>query len=242
MPRTNRNPARVLIVATSEPAYESVGYRTGLWLGELTHFHDVVAEAGHDITIASIDGGMVPLDPESLAAPVLAMGGTKDRYADPGFMALLEGTPSVEDVADQDWDAVYLAGGHGTMFDFPYNEVLASILAHTLEGGGVVSAVCHGPAGFVGARLSDGAQLLKGRRVTGFSWPEEKLAKRDQAVPFRLDRALKDEGAQYTKALVPMAEKVVVDGMLVTGQNPTSAAGVGKAVVRLLKKNRVASR
>ena len=78
--------------------------------------------------------------------------------------------------------------------------------------------------------------------MTGFSWPEEKLAGRAKVVPFRLDKALKAEGAKYTQALLPMAEKVVVDGVLVTGQNPTSAAGVGKAVVKLLKKNRVASR
>ncbi|HHU10372.1 MAG TPA: type 1 glutamine amidotransferase domain-containing protein [Intrasporangiaceae bacterium] len=242
MARNTRTPARILIVTTSTPAYETAGYRTGLWLSELTHFYDVVVEAGHDVTIASIDGGLVPLDPESLSLPMLAMGGTKRRYRDASFMDLLDQTPTLEDVADQDWDAIYLTGGHGTMFDFPHHEVLGSILATTLEDGGVIAAVCHGPAGFVGARLSDGSPLVAGRHVTGFSWPEEKLAKRDKAVPFRLDKALKAEGAKYTQALLPMAEKVVVDGVLVTGQNPTSAAGVGKAVVKLLKKNRVASR
>ena len=106
----------------------------------------------------------------------------------------------------------------------------------TLEDGGIVAAVCHGPAAFVGARLSDGSPLLEGCRVTGFSWAEEKLAGRDKVVPFRLDKALKDEGATYTKALLPMTEKVVEDGRLVTGQNPMSAAGVAKTVVKLLKK------
>lgn len=239
MARKNRTPARILIVTTSTPAYETAGYRTGLWLSELTHFYDVVVDAGHDVTIASIDGGLVPLDPASLTPAMLAMGGTKRRYRDAAFMQLLEQTPALEEVADEDWDAVYLTGGHGTMFDYPHNEVLATIMADTLEDGGVVSAVCHGPAGFVGARLSDGSPLIAGRQVTGFSWQEEKLAKRDKDVPFRLDKALRTEGAKYAKALLPMGEKVVVDGTLVTGQNPTSAAGVGKAVVKLLKKNRV---
>ena len=231
-----KHPARVLIIATNTPAYELAGYRTGLWLGELTHFYDVLADAGHDLTIASVSGGLVPLDPESLAAPVLKLGRTDKRYEDPAFMGLLEDTPSVEDVADEHWDAVYLAGGHGTMFDFPHHPALGDLLVSTLEDSGIVAAVCHGPAAFVGARLSDGSPLLEGCRVTGFSWAEEKLAGRDKVVPFRLDKALKDEGATYTKALLPMTEKVVEDGRLVTGQNPMSAAGVAMAVVKLLKK------
>lgn len=236
MARTKK-PARVLIVSTSASAYAKAGYRTGLWLGELTHFYDVLDAAGHDITIASIAGGMVPLDPESLAAPILKMGRTDKRYEDPAFMALLEDTPSIKGVADEDWDVVYLAGGHGTMFDFPHHTTLGALLADTLEGCGIVAAVCHGPAAFVGARFSDGSPLVGGCRVTGFSWPEEKMAGRDTVVPFRLDQALKDEGARYTKALLPMTEKVVQDGRLVTGQNPMSAAGVAKAVVKLLKKH-----
>ena len=231
-----KHPARVLIIATNTPAYELAGYRTGLWLGELTHFYDVLSDAGHDLTIASVSGGLVPIDPESLAGPILKMGHTDKRYEDPAFMGLLEDTPSVEDVAEEPWDVVYLAGGHGTMFDFPHQPALGGLLARTLEDGGIVAAVCHGPAAFVGATLSDGSPLLEGCRVTGFSWAEEKLAGRDKVVPFRLDKALKDEGATYTKALLPMTEKVVEDGRIVTGQNPMSAAGVAKAVVKLLKK------
>lgn len=236
MARTHDIPARLLVVTTSATSYEAAGYRTGLWLGELTHFFDVLDEAGHDQTIASVEGGLVPIDPESLAAPILALGGTKERYEDPAFMALLEQTPSLADVVDQEWDAVYLTGGHGTMFDFPHHPDLARILATTFENGGIVAAVCHGPAGLLGVALSDGTPLVSGRAVTGFSWAEEKLARRNKVVPFRLDEALKEYGAKYTKALRPMAEKVVVDGNLVTGQNPMSATGVAEKVVKLLRK------
>lgn len=231
-------PARVLIVTTSTPSYERAGYRTGLWLGELTHFWDVLEKEGHQLTIASVDGGQVPLDPESLSTLMLAMGGTKKRYEDPSFMSFLDDTVPLDEIAPDEWDAVYLTGGHGTMFDFPHNPVLADILAQTFEAGGLVSAVCHGPAGFLGVTLSDGSALVEGRKLTGFSWPEEKLAGRDKAVPFRLDEALKEEGAKYTKALRPMAEKVVRDGNLVTGQNPMSAEGVGKAVAKLLGRRK----
>lgn len=223
-------------MTTSTPEYTSVGYRTGLWLGELTHFYDVATEAGHDLTIASIAGGRVPLDPESLGTLILKQGDTDKRYQDREFMNLLVDTPSVADVANERFDAIYLTGGHGTMFDFPSSVELARLVQRIDAEGGVVSAVCHGPAGLLAALGPDGAPWLRGRKVTGFSWPEEKLAGRADAVPFRLDEALKEQGASYTKALRPMASKVVVDGRLVTGQNPTSARDVGEAVAKLLRK------
>lgn len=238
MSKKNHTPKRILAVVTSTPEYEKAGYRTGLWLGELTHFYDVATEAGHEVVIASIAGGRVPIDPESLGTVMLKLGGTDKRYADRAFMDLLQDTPSVESLAGEAFDAVYLTGGHGTMFDFPSSTALAERVTRTAKEGGVVAAVCHGPAGLLSALGPDGEPLLKGRKATGFSWREEKLAGRDDAVPFRLDELMKEQGAKYTKALAPMSSKVVVDGTLVTGQNPTSAKGVGEAVVKLLGKKR----
>lgn len=228
---------RILVVVTSAGSYQKAGYRTGLWLGELTHFYDVVEKAGMEMVIASVDGGRVPIDPESLGHLVLRQGGTHKRYADPGFMAKLASTPSLEQVAGQHFDAVYLTGGHGTMFDFPSSNTLSRIITDVWGRGGIVSAVCHGPAGLLSATLPDGAPLLHGRKVTGFSWPEEKLAGRDKYVPFRLDEELQARGAKYVKAFRPMAEKVVRDGNLITGQNPSSAEGVAKQVVKRLQKS-----
>ena len=228
---------RVLAVVTSAAEYEAAGYRTGLWLGELTHFYDVLTAAGHEVVIASIEGGRVPLDPESLGTLMLKIGGTGERYADRDFMDLLADTPKLRDIDDDPFDAIYLAGGHGTMFDFPDNADLARLITGLDAQGRVVSAVCHGPAGFLGVRREDGSPFLRGRKVTGFSWPEEKLAGRAKVVPFRLDKRLKGEGASYTKALRPLASKVVVDGRLVTGQNPSSAHAVAEEVVALLRKD-----
>ena len=176
----------ILIIVTSAGKYEKVGFRTGLWLGELTHFWDVAKDAGFDLTIASIDGGHVPLDPESLAHDVLGQLGTDKRYADREFMNLLEDTMSVADVNVADYDAIYLPGGHGVMFDFPQSEKLASLITGFYESDKIVAAVCHGPAGLLNVRLSNGDYLVKDKDVTGFSWPEEELAQRGEAVPFRL--------------------------------------------------------
>lgn len=225
---------RVLALVTNAADYEKAGYRTGLWLGELTHFQDVVEKAGYAVDIASPRGGYVPIDPESLSSMMLKMGGTGKRYEDPAYMATLQDTLAVDDVRAEDYDAIYLAGGHGTMFDFR-DAGVNRLVAEFADAGKVVSAVCHGPAGLLDVTLADGRPLLKGRKVTGFSWREEKLAGRQDAVPFNLEKSLGKRG-KFSKALIPMKSHVVVDGTLVTGQNPTSAEGVGEEVVTLLKK------
>lgn len=234
---TNHAAKRVLAVVSSTPEFHSTGRRTGLWLGELTHFYDVLVEAGHAVTIVGTQAGRVPIDPESLGSIVLKHGATDERYEDRAFMNLLADAPSIDDVADSPFDAIFLAGGHGAMYDFPSSTALRDRLRRMDEDGAVISAVCHGPAGFLGVTRGDGHPLVHDRKVTCFSWREEKLAGRDEDVPFRLDEALREAGASYTKALRPMASKVVTDHRLVTGQNPTSAKGVGEAVVKLLAKD-----
>lgn len=229
-------PKHVLVVTTSVGEYETKGYRTGLWLGELTHVYDVLVEAGHEVTIASIAGGQVPLDPESLGKIVIKSGDTDKRYADREFMDLLRDTVAVTEVDAADYGAIYLPGGHGTMFDLPGDAVLARLVGQMYDDGKIVAAVCHGPAGLLGAVRADGRPVVEGKKVTGFAPAEEKLANRDDAIPFRLDEALKEKGAKYTKALRPYADKVVRDGTLITGQNPQSARSVGEEMVKRLKK------
>ena len=222
---------RILVVTTSTSQYEKAGYRTGLWLSELTHFVDAVREAGHEVEIVSITGGQVPLDPESLKAPMLALGGTAKRYKDHAYMDQLYGVRRVDEVNPDEFDAIYLTGGHGTMFDFP--DALAGVVERFATSDKVVSAVCHGPSGLLNAWV-DGKPYLEGRKVTGYSIVEEKLVRRDKVVPFQLQEALASKGAEYTKSPVPMGVHVVVDGKLVTGQNPMCAKGVADEVVKLL--------
>jgi putative intracellular protease/amidase len=236
MPNTNR----ILVVVTNIGEYQKVGYRTGLWLSELTHFLDVVEAAGLQTDIASPSGGYVPIDPESLmlqeVGHALGMEGkTHKHYEDRAFMNRLVNTMKVADANPAAYVAIYLTGGHGVCFDFPTSEALAEITRDFLESGKIVSAVCHGPAGLLEVKLRGDEYLVKGRKVTGFSWTEEELAKRADAVPFNLEEELRRRGANYSKAMIPFKSYVVEDGHLITGQNPGSAEGVGKAVVQKLK-------
>lgn len=224
---------KILALSTSAHRYATSGFRTGMWLGEFTHFYDVVTEAGHEVDLASVAGGGVPIDPVSLKAPVIQMGGTNKRYEDPEFMSLLDDTPAIADVDLDSYDAIYLIGGHGTMYDFTDPDVKKAV-AHFADANKIVSGVCHGPVGLLDVTLADGSQLIDGRRLTGYSWTEEKLANRTDEVPFSLEEKLTAQAGEYSTATVPMTKHVIVDGNLITGQNPMSAAGVGEAVVEKL--------
>ena len=221
---------KFLALSTSVHRYTDSGIHTGMWLGEYTHFYDVLTEAGHEVTLASVDGGAVPIDPVSLKTPVIQLGGTNKRYEDPEFMDQLDDTPAIADVNLDEFDGIYLIGGHGTMFDFAGDEVKKAV-GHFADADKIVAAVCHGPCGLLDVTLANGRMLLDGRHVTGYSWTEEKLARRTEEVPFSLEEKLRDQAGAYTTAKIPMTKHVVVDGKLITGQNPTSAAGVGEAVL-----------
>ncbi|MFF9345757.1 type 1 glutamine amidotransferase domain-containing protein [Streptomyces sp. NPDC014734] len=225
---------KILVVVTNVGAYEKVGMRTGLWLGELTHFWDVAEKAGFTMDVVSPRGGLIPLDPESLSHEALAELGTGKRYADREFMDLLDDTGKIADVDMGEYDAIYLTGGHGVMFDFPQTAELEALIARFHDSGRIVSSVCHGATGLLNVTLETGDPLVRGRRVTGFSWPEEELADRAEAVPYNLQEELKRLGAEYSTADEPFAPYVVEDDNLVTGQNPGSAKGVGETVVRRL--------
>ena len=150
-------------------------------------------------------------------------------------MNRLVDTMRVADADPSAYDAIYMTGGHGVCFDFPKSEALAKVTAGFYESGKVVSAVCHGPAGLLEVKLSGGEYLIDGKDLTGFSWKEEELAKREKAVPYSLEEELKKRGARYSKASIPFKSYVVEDGLLITGQNPASAGAVGEAVVKRLK-------
>lgn len=230
MTRTNK----ILIIVTNVAEYETVGFRTGLWLGELTHFWDVAEKAGFQMDIASPRGGYVPIDPESLAQEVLTDGGTVKRYQDRTFMNRLVSTMKAGDVDPAGYDAIYFTGGHGVVFDFPKCMELAKLTAGFFESGKIVSAVCHGPAGLLEVKLSGGYYLIQGKNVTGFSWNEEVKVGRDQTVPYNLEEELQKRGGKYSKAWGAFNSHVVTDGLLITGQNPASAQAVGEAVVKAL--------
>jgi len=225
---------RILMVVTNVDRYEGdPSHPTGLWLSELSHAYDIFAERGFAQTIVSPAGGRSPLEPRSLRFPNLD-GSARSWREDPERMALLEDTAAPDEIDSADYDAIYFTGGHGVMFDFPGSEGLQRITREIYERGGVVGAVCHGYCGLLETRLSDGSHLVAGRDLTGFSWREEVLARVDKLVPYDVEAQMKERGARYSKALLPFVSNTVVDGRLVTGQNPGSAKETAMRVAALL--------
>ncbi len=225
----------VLIVATSHATKGDTGQPTGVYLGEVTHPLAEFDAAGIPVEIASVRGGEPPIDGLKLDDPINA------RYwNDAAFRERLRTTRPLSTLRAADYSAVLFAGGHGTMWDFPDNADVQRLAREVYENGGVVAAVCHGPAALVNVRLSSGRFLVEGREVAAFTDDEERAAKLDRVVPFLLASTLQARGATHRPAANWQAQ-VVVDGRLVTGQNPASATGVGEAMVALLAPGTAAS-
>ena len=221
---------RVLFLLTSHARLGDTGRATGYYLSEVSHTHRVFVNRGYAVEFASVQGGAPPMDPASLdqTDPV-----NEAFLASPAFAALGE-TLAVEDVATNTYDAVFFPGGHGTMWDLPGDPDVARLATDMYAAGGIVGAVCHGPAALVDADLPDGEHLLRGRTVTCFSNEEETSVALENVVPFLLEDRLRERGATVLTA-EPFEPQVVVWERLVTGQNPASARGTALAMVKLLE-------
>lgn len=226
---------KMLTVVTGTGMFAGGELKTGLWLSELTHIYHAAKEKRWEVTVASPEGGDTPVDPESLK-PLLLDKLSKEYWDEPAFREVLRHTKSLEEVSEEPFDCVYLAGGHGAMYDFPDNAVLQDILRKQYEDDRMVAAICHGVSGLLNVRLSDGEYLVKGKKLTGFSWIEEIMAGRKDVVPFDLEAALKEHGADYEKSLLPMTSDVVTDGHLITGENPFSSKEMAEVVMRRLEE------
>jgi len=219
----------ILCVVTSHPIRGDSGEPTGFAMVELTHPLEVFKAAGIPVEIASIRGGHPPIDFFDLSDPV------NDRFwKDREFREVLANSLILGELNPSRYSAVFFAGGHGTMWDFADNPTVQQVIRDIWEAGGIVSAVCHGPAALVNATLSDGTYLVAGKKLAAFTDEEEAEVGYTKVVPYLLATTLKARGALH-QAAPNWSEHVVTDGRLVTGQNPASAHGVGQAVVDQLK-------
>lgn len=220
---------KVLFVLTSHDRKGNTGQPTGFYVPEAAHPWNVLQQRDVEVDFVSPKGGRPPMDGLAGADAVCR------RFLDSeDIKRKLDATPTPEGISSGEYAGILFVGGHGTMWDFPGNSALARIAAEIYEAGGIVGAVCHGPAGLVNLKLSNGDYLVEGRRVAAFTDDEEKAVGLDGVVPFLLASTLRERGA----ILVPAPnwqENVVVDGRLVTGQNPASANGVGCEIARLLR-------
>lgn len=223
---------KVLIVVTSHSQLGNTGKPTGYYLPEVTHPYQKLQELGFGVDIASPKGSKAPMDEKSrdLKDPI-----NRKLLESKEFVAKLENTIALKDVRAKDYQAIVFAGGHGTMWDFSNSTEINNLSQNIYESGGVVAAVCHGPAALVNIKLSDGKYLVAGKSLTGFSNAEEAAAELTKVMPFLLEDELKKRGAKYFAKPLWQGH-VITDGRLVTGQNPASAAGVGEAVAKLLKR------
>ncbi|MBD1379831.1 type 1 glutamine amidotransferase domain-containing protein [Metabacillus arenae] len=215
----------LMIVTTADKVTDDI--KTGIWLSEFAEPFIEFKKYGYDVTIASPKGGKAPLDPNSM-----------EENQPKGFIEaipFLDSTLRLEEVEPSEYKAVFLPGGHGTMFDLPDNKTLHTILKYFIDKGKLIGAVCHGPSGLVEAKGSDGRHFVNGKKLTAFTDAEEKETTLDGHMPFLLESKLRELGALFVEA-PEFTDHVVVDRNLVTGQNPQSSLSTARAFLEELQK------
>lgn len=221
---------KILFVLTSHADKGNTGEKTGYFLSEAAHPWAVLHDGGYDIDFVSPKGGNPPVDAFNLEDSI-----NRRFWQDSATHQKLIHSRTPDQIHAADYAAIFYAGGHGAMWDFPENKTLAAIAASIYEQGGIVAAVCHGPAALVNLKLSNGKYLVSGKKISAFTDAEEKARDLDHVVPFLLEQKLIQRGARFEKA-APFQPKVIVDGRLITGQNPASATGVGQAIIQALRQ------
>ncbi|GAB4353880.1 MAG: type 1 glutamine amidotransferase domain-containing protein [Kiloniellaceae bacterium] len=225
---------RILILLTSHDELGSTGKATGFHWEEMTTPYWKLREAGYGIDFASPAGGPPPADPKTGAKE--GRPASVQRFMDDdGAMKALTAARPVAEVNAGDYVGIYLPGGHGTMWDLAQTKAVGGLIAEAYEAGAVIGAICHGPAGLVGANLSSGEPLVRGKRVNSFTDEEERKVGLDKVVPYLLESRLRSLGAKFEGNPEPFGAHVVRDGRLVTGQNPASAEKLADTLIEALR-------
>lgn len=204
------------------------GDYTGVWLEEFATPYVEFKNQNFEITVASITGGNIPIDPRSLPSEK-----QKAQWKEP--LSALEHSIALEGLDLSKYDAVYIPGGHGAMFDLPTDPTIKKVLEEFAKENKLIASVCHGPASLVNINLPDGTALVKGKKVTSFTNQEEFAGKLEKQMPFLLETELKNRGAIFISK-ENWADHIEVDGNLITGQNPSSSKSMADAIINKLKK------
>lgn len=225
---------KILMVLTSHDQLGNTGNKTGFWLEEFASPYYVFLDAGAEITLASPKGGQPPIDPKShdpgdQTESIVRF--NQDKQA----QQALANTVKLADVKAADYEAVFYPGGHGPLWDLAEDADSIELIENMYEAGKFVAAVCHGPGVFRHTRRPDHQPLVKGKKVTGFTNTEEEGVQLTNVVPFLVEDMLKDNGGEYSKG-EDWSSYVVVDGHLVTGQNPASSDETAKALLEVMDK------
>lgn len=222
---------KVLIVVTNRDELAKTGKPTGWHCSEVSHPLARFRAADLVVGFASPNGGPTPMDPSSEDRDDPENRAFLDNAED---QSALGATQSPSQIDPSEYGAIYFAGGHGTMWDFPNATALQKLALQIHDQGGIIGAVCHGPAALVNLKGANGEYLVKDRNVCCFTNEEERIVKKTDVIPFLLADKLEAQGAEHVFA-DPFQPCVEVSGRLVTGQNPASADGVAEEMIRLLK-------
>jgi len=223
--------SKVLFVLTSANK-TLTGAQTGWYLPEAAHPYYVLAPS-HEIDFAAPNGPNPPIDEYSVK--MFTDDESVKFLKDETVTKKLAQAKKLSDVNVADYAAIFYVGGHGPVLDLAVDEINIKLASEFYRAGKITSAVCHGPAALIGATDSSGKSIFEGKAFTGFSNAEEELAGKVKDIPFLLEDAIAEKGGKYEKASEPWAAYVVVSGILITGQNPASAKGVGEAIQKALK-------
>lgn len=226
-------PIKVLFVTTSHDTLGDTTEKTGLWLDELASPYFIFKEAGAYISIASPKGGAVPVDPKSESIISVTRSSKRFRNDTEAMNHLMRSMP-LRDVKEENYDLLFIAGGHGAMWDLVANPLLKQMLENFNAKNKSVGAVCHGVAALTSVLDAKGQPWIKGKQVTAFSNAEEESAGMDKLLPFLLETKLLSLGAVYTKG-PNYVKHVVSEGNVITGQNPASAEEVAKMALGLIR-------
>jgi putative intracellular protease/amidase len=227
-----KTPMKILMVLTSHDKLGDTGKKTGFWLEEFAAPYYVFKDAGAEITLASPKGGQPPLDPTSDADDAQT-DATKRFKADKAAQAALADTAVLSGLSADGFDAIFYPGGHGPLWDLAEDTDSAALIEAFAKADRPIGAVCHAPAVFRHPKGADGKPLVSGRKVTGFTNTEEEAAGLTNVVPFLVEDMLTANGASYSKG-ADWSSFVVVDGKLVTGQNPASSEDAAHKLLALL--------
>jgi putative intracellular protease/amidase len=215
----------ILMIVTNHTEIKE-GKPTGIWLSEFAEAYIEFTEKDYMVTVASPLGGKSTVDPGSVDENTPAVILNTEKY--------LQDTLKLDDISHEPFDAIFLPGGHGTMFDLPDNQKLHKLLRDFYEEDKIIAAVCHGPAGLVGATLSNGQPLIAGKRINAFTDREEADTGLGPFLPFLLESKIRDLGSIFVAA-PNWSSHYEMDGNLITGQNPQSTLAVTKAVIEKLR-------
>jgi putative intracellular protease/amidase len=226
---------KVLFVLPSHDQLGNTGKKTGFWLEEFASpFYEFI-DNGYDVTIASPKGGQPPVDPKSNLEEWQTES-TRRFQKDKSAQEKLANTLVLSQVSANDYDALFLPGGHGPMWDLSVDKNLKKLVEDFYFGRKIVTAVCHGPAGLLQATDKDGNSIFKDKKVTGFTNNEEVAVQLDKVVPFLLEDRMKELGGKFEEG-ENFKPFVVSDGQLITGQNPASSFLAAKKVIEILERN-----